>query len=147
MSLARLSTDDGRRAVGAAWLLLIGVQRHYAWALWDDSRWQAGIWNICASLAILALLWACARDSWGAGPTVAKWAGRLVVVWLAAEELLVVGCASAQLINPLPPVGDEQCTAHVGFKLGAIGLAVVAAIAYLLAQPVRSNRVGETRNE
>ena len=114
--------------MNAAALLLIGAQRHYAWALWDDSRWQSGVWNICAALAILSLLAMVPKRG------ALAWA---VAVWFAAEELLVVGCATAQLLNPLPPDGTEQCTSHTGMKLGAFGLVVMAILAWRL-RPVRT---------
>lgn len=112
--------------MNAAALLLVGAMRHYGWEAAPEAM-QDGIWNVAGSLAILALLSASIRRDWSP----MMWA---VAVWFAAEELLVVGCATAQLANPLPHVGSEQCTSHVGFKLGAVGLVVLAVLGFQLVK-------------
>lgn len=116
---------DRRAPRGRSWplvLLLIGAQRHYLYEQFP-AGWQDDVWNICGAVAVLALAWA----------TVAAWPSRwavLVAIWLSAEEALVAGCSAWWLVDPLIVApGDEQCTARVGFKFGAVG---IAAVAYLM---------------
>lgn len=106
-----------------AQLLLFGALRHYGWPLVPVAI-QGQVWNLCGALAILFLLALAVRPEWSR----LTW---LVAIWFAGEELLVAWCSAAWLIAPWESLpGDELCTGRVGFKLGAIGLVVLAVLAY-----------------
>lgn len=53
--------------------------------------------------------------------------------WIIGEEVLSVGCYSLWLVWPewfVHEFSDEKCSQAVGFKLGSVGLVVVALLAY-----------------
>jgi hypothetical protein len=113
--------------MSAALLLLVGTARHYGYALAPPDA-QADVWNIAGALTIIALLWSMRR---GLSPM----AG-LIALWFAAEELLVAGCSAAWLVQPWAVMpGDEQCSAKIGLKIGALSLIVVAILAAKLLEP------------
>jgi hypothetical protein len=122
----------------AAVLLLVGAQREYAWPLFAPEI-QGQVWNIGGAVAILALLLMLDRSGW---PMMA-WA---VAIWFAAEELLVVACSAAWIVSPWEvAAGEEQCTGRVGFKLGSIGIVILAWLAWKVAQPVNLSTTQDPR--
>jgi len=105
--------------LGASLLLLAALVRHYAWE-WFPPEVQAFAWNACSSAVTMALVWVVARDRWS--PTIAA----LTIGW-AIEEAQVFGCSVARMFwhwNVLP--GQEQCSAPIGFKIGAFTILAVA---------------------
>ena len=89
------------------------------------------VFSLFGSLAILALILASS-----------VWAP--VKLWAASEEFLVSACTSAWLISPWEAT-DERCSAVIGFKLGAVGLIVMAWASWKMA--VRFDSTKSTREQ
>ena len=109
------------------WMLIVGAARHYLWPLFPVA-WQADVWNItgaCAVLLALAFVTVVAV-AWLNAPVGITLA---IAAWFAAEEVLVIGCALAYLIDPqISFPGGERCSAHTGMKLGVFGLFILSLL-------------------
>lgn len=96
-------------------LLLLLAFRHYGYdnfpqATWGDWYGLLGAACIFAMVAALDLHWS-------------------VKAWAMGEELLTMGCTAAWLSWPewfAHAFASERCSAAVGFKIGSIGLMVLA---------------------
>lgn len=111
-----------RGSVNAAALLAVGVVLFYAWNLAPVAH-QGRIWNACGAAARIYLLWALIRAT-HAGP-----AAVAVAVWWTAEDLMVAGCKLAGIWwTWYVPPGQAECSALLGFDLGAVGILVAAAL-------------------
>lgn len=110
-----------------AFLLLLGVLRHYGWELFRPEI-QAQVWNIVGSVVIILFLIAIAtRET------------LLVILWWIAEEAQAATCSTLWIIRPweVKP-GEAQCSALLGFDMGTLGLLAVATI--LVCQYARAYR-------
>jgi hypothetical protein len=115
----------GRLDAFVVTLLFLGAFRHYGWPLLPPEI-QRFAWNASGSIVILALLWSMAWP-----------AARLLVIWLTFEELQVIGCSLIRMLRPTDiGSGQAQCSALLGFNLGAVGLMLVAVV--LIAQTVKT---------
>ena len=118
----------------SAVLLLIGSAKNYAWSFFPPAdRGMAA--KALASIALLGCLWIIYR--------LAPFARlvALVLIWWAWEELQVVLCSVAYMVDPWDvPLGQSICSARIDFDLGAIGILIVAFLAWKLSIPVRSDR-------
>jgi hypothetical protein len=117
------------RSLDAALLALLAF-RHYGYQFWPQGQWGVvyGMAGACCLLALLAL-----SDIWPP-----------LKIWAAAEEFLTAGCSAAWLQWPqwfVREFADEKCSQMAGFKLGSIGLSVVAWLAYRMVHPARSYRL------
>lgn len=124
----------------AAALLLIGAVRHYGWALAPEGT-RALMSKGLAAVAMLCLLALLLRHE-------RSRAVLLVAAWWAWEELQVALCSFWFIFDPWP-IQPEQpmCSARAGFDIGALGIMVVALLAYMLAgaRSYRSQEQGEPR--
>lgn len=100
-------------------LLLVGAVRHYGWALVPAE--MAGVASKgLGAAAILALLLMLRPRGLAAA----------VAAWFAVEELQVLLCSALWMRQPWPVnEGQAMCSAFVGFDIGAVSLAIVAAFA------------------
>jgi hypothetical protein len=107
-------------------MLLIGALRHYGWALFEGST-RALVSKASGAAAICCLLlvvWHLQRSR----PLGA------VLLWWAWEECQVALCSTWFIFDPWPVApGQAMCSARAGFDLGALGIFVVALLAYRLA--------------
>lgn len=115
-----------RRSLDAAMLALLAF-RHYGYQFWPQGQWGIvyGMSGACCVLVLLSL-----SGVW--------WP---IKAWAAGEELLTAGCSALWLSWPdwfVHEFADEKCSQIVGFKLGSIGLVVVAIVAYRLTAQVAS---------
>lgn len=98
-------------------ILLLFAARHYGYPhlpvlWWGDAFAAAG--SVCIIALVLML-----RPWWPLG------------AWIIAEELLVAGCSLWWIAAPWDMNGQaEQCSAQIGFKLGTIGLVILAFITH-----------------
>ena len=101
----------------AAFLLLLGVFRHYGWELVPPDI-QPQVWNACASIVIsIFLLAVVSKDTWP------------IVIWWLAEEVQATICSLAWIIHPWEvKAGEAQCSALLKFDLSTLGIFVVAMI-------------------
>jgi hypothetical protein len=103
----------------AALLLLLGVTRHM---LWEHVEAQALVWNLCGALVIGALLVRVWQQNRGV-------VIGLVVLWFLYEEALVAICSTWRIFDWwYVGQGEEQCSARLGFKLGAFSLVLIGAL-------------------
>lgn len=122
-----------RNAVYGFALIGLGVLVHYAWA-WAPPDHQAQVWNACGAAGRL-LGW-CA-----AGLLIGSRVGWLVVLWLACEECLVIGCSVAYIVSPWTvPAGQAQCSSLLQFDLGRAGILVAVLILCLAVRVDTSQR-------
>lgn len=117
----------------AALLLLVGVARHQVWEH-APTQHQAQVWNALGAVAMIVLLEIIVQAERSALVS-------LVSRWWEYEEALVAGCSTwfifeAWTIDP----GQEQCSARVGAKLGAISLLAVGWIAATILDDLKKNR-------
>lgn len=84
------------------------------------------VFSLFGSVAILVLIFASS-----------VWTP--VKLWAASEELLVSACTFAWLISPWN-ADDERCSAMIGFKIGSIGLIVMAWAAWKMAVKLDSSK-------
>ena len=92
--------------------------RHFGYQMWPQTLW-GDIYGLAGAAALLYLL--ARSELW--------WP---LKAWAMGEEFLTVGCTSAWLAWPAAfawPFPDERCSQVVGFKLGSIGLVIVAWLA------------------
>lgn len=101
----------------AALLLMFAIREYgyYPFPL----AWQGEVFSICGSACMLLML-AFLRPWWPIG------------IWIAGEELLVIGCSVWWIANPLA-WAQEQCSAQMGIRVGAFGLAVLSLVAFRFA--------------
>ncbi len=103
----------------AAGLLLLGVVRH---VLWEHVQAQALVWNLCGALAMGVLLFLV----WRQNQSIAV---GLVVLWWQYEEALVALCSTWRIFDWwYVGHGEEQCSARLGFKVGAFSLVLIGAL-------------------
>ena len=101
-------------------LLLLFAARHYGYphlpyAWWGEAFAAAG--SVCIIALVLLL-----RPWWPLG------------AWIVGEELLVAGCSVWWIVDPWDMTGqEEQCSARVGLKIGAVGLVLLAYTTQALA--------------
>lgn len=119
-----------------ALMLAIGATRHYAWSMFPVEL--AGVASKgLGGLTILALIWTVYLLSDG---------GRLllaVVLWWTFEELQVVLCSMAWMVDPwYVPQGQAMCSARAGFDIGAISVIIVAGLAVAVNAYSRHNKKG-----
>lgn len=108
-------------------LVLLGliVTRHYVWPLMPDAM-QTSAWTIGSALVVTAYIAGmCVVATWLGAPVATTVA---VSVWWIVEEVFVIGCEIAYLINGAVPTGDERCTAQLGLKFGTFGIFMVALL-------------------
>lgn len=101
-------------------VFLLFAFRHYGYQWWPSVQ-QGLVYGASAAVCLLVLLAAPVRLRWP------------VKAWIAAEELLSAGCYSFKLAAPdwfKYEFQDEVCSQVVGFKIGAVGLVIVALLAY-----------------
>ena len=106
----------------AEYLLALLAFRHYGYehfpqANWGDWYGLAGAACIFALVASMALHWT-------------------VKAWAMGEELLTIGCTSAWIAAPewfTHAFQAERCSAAVGFKVGSIGLMLLALVIFRAA--------------
>jgi len=110
-----------------AFLLLLGVLRHYGYKL-APSEFHPQVWNAIASIVIVIFLLAVASKE-----------TLPIVIWWTAEEAQASLCSIGWMIRPweIPP-GEDQCSALLGFDLSSVGLLAVSTI--LACQYVKSYR-------
>ena len=98
-------------------LLLILALRHYGYPHAPEWMWGE-LFAMSASVALIAcVLWI--KPWWP------------IAAWAIGEEMLVFGCSAWWLSAPWDMTGQaEQCSAQIGLKLGAIGLAALAIITF-----------------
>ena len=108
------------------WLVLLAAMalRHYAWR-WVPAEHAGLVSKALGSVAALALLWLLSGYRRPADK-LAFWA----LVLYAIHEASAVLCATWFIFAPWPILqGQSQCSAKIGFDLGALGLLLVAALA------------------
>ena len=96
-------------------MLALFAFRHYGYYLWLADVW-GDVFTLGASCCLLACL--ALLPLW--------WP---LKAWAMGEELLTAGCTAWWLAAPWT-FSDERCSAQVGFKLGSIGLVILALLAY-----------------
>lgn len=109
------------------------VFRHFGYQLFPQEM-HGDIYGLAGAACLLVLI-AC-TDVW--------WP---LKVWAMGEELLTVGCTAAFLQWPhafRSEFADERCSQALGFKLGSVGLVVVAL---LLREVILSSLAGSEKNE
>ena len=117
----------------AAGLLLLGVVRH---TLWEHVEAQALVWNLCGALAMSALLVLVWRAHRGV-------VAGLVVMWWLYEEALVAVCSTWRIFDWwYVGQGEEQCSARLGFKIGAFSLVLIGALISRVARHERATDAG-----
>lgn len=87
---------------------------HFPQPVWGDVYGMAGALCLLAVVAALPLWWP-------------------LKAWIMGEEFLTAGCSAAWLVVPewfVHYFPDERCSQAVGFKVGSIGLAVLALIVH-----------------
>ncbi len=115
----------------AAGLLLLGVIRH---VLWEHVEAQAPVWNLCGAIAMSVLLVPVWRSHRGV-------ATGLVALWWLYEEALVAVCSTWRIFDWwYVGQGEEQCSARLGFKIGAFSLVLIGA---LIAKVVSRERAAD----
>jgi hypothetical protein len=109
----------------AVGLLLVGACRHYLWPHFPaelQGMASKGL-GAAAVLYLLAVVWRLAPSrplAW-------------VLLWWAWEELQVLICSAAYMVEPWHvEVGEGICSARFGFDIGAAGIMFVALLAYRL---------------
>lgn len=96
-------------------VLLAFALRHYLY-YWVPDVFQGQAWNITTSVLALVVL-AALRPAW------------YIAAWVAAEELLVIGCGLLWSYSQWQLVpGQEQCSANPNIKISAIGLCLLAFV-------------------
>ncbi|NBW08274.1 MAG: hypothetical protein EBR82_09625 [Caulobacteraceae bacterium] len=117
----------------AAGLLLLGVIRH---VLWEHVEAQALVWNLCGALVIGALL----VQVWRQNRSVVV---GLVVLWFLYEEAMVAICSTWRILDWwYVGQGEEQCSARIGFKIGAFSLVLIGALISRVARHERATDAG-----
>lgn len=117
----------------AAGLLLLGVVRH---VLWEHTEAQALVWNLCGALVIGALLFQVWRQNRGV-------LVGLVVLWFLYEEAMVAICSTWRIFDWwYVGQGEEQCSARIGFKVGALSLVLIGALIAKVASHDRATDAG-----
>lgn len=104
-------------------LLVLFVARHYGY-LYVDRPAKGYVFMICGALCIIALV--MMLKPWGP-----------LAVWILAEESQVAGCSIWWLYDPIPNLGDEQCSTRTGIKLGLIGTFALGWVAAGLLDKLR----------
>lgn len=115
-----------------AFLALL-VFRHYGYQFWPQAHW-GDIYGLAGAACLLVLI--AASDVW--------WP---LKAWAMGEELLTAGCTAFFLQWPhlfRSEFADERCSQALGFKLGSVGLVVVAL---LLREVILSGLAGSEKNE
>ncbi len=110
-------------------VLLLFVARHYGYYLVDGEN-RGQVWNISGAVMGLILM-AAALRTW---PSIGMLS---VVAWAFFEEVQVIACSIAYMVNPwVVPDGQDQCSSLFGFDLYSLGIVAITLILWSL--PVRS---------
>lgn len=112
----------------AAELLLAIVGREYLWTL-APAKYQGELSKLLGALLVLVLLSAISR--------IARHSALLtaVLLYAAYTQLQTALCVTAYVIEPWQiQAGQGMCSARIDFDLGAVGLLIVAAIAFKLSK-------------
>lgn len=96
-------------------LLLMFATRHYAYYSVPEA-WQGQFFNAAGALCIVVLV-----------AMLKPWLP--LALWIGAEEAQVAGCSVWAIVEPVA-ASSEQCSEQVGFKIGSVGLVVLALLAY-----------------
>ena len=108
-------------------LVVLLALRHYGY-YHAPQEWWGSFFSIAGAACLITLL-TSASLPWP------------IKGWAIGEELLVAGCNSAWLVSPWDITGtDEMCSARLDFKLGAIGLAIMALAIFA---PVSSDSINK----
>lgn len=107
-----------RPTESAAALILLLAFRHYGYYHFPQAM-RGDIFGAAGAVCIIALL-VMLKPWWP------------LMLWACAEELLVAGCSLWWAIAP-QAWADEQCSAKIGFRLGAFGLVGLSMVVYKLA--------------
>lgn len=98
-------------------LLLLFAARHYGYPHLP-AQWWGDAFAIAGSVCIIAMVL-----------LLKPWLP--LAAWVIGEEALVAGCSAWWIADPWPMLGvNEQCSARMEFKFGAIGLAALALLTY-----------------
>lgn len=112
-------------------LVLMGI-RNYAYVAGQPNE-RALLWNIFGSITILVLVLQYAYANRIRGAWLA------VVLWWAAEELMVIGCTSLYMLSPWHvPLGEDMCSSIIEFDIGKIGAAIMVLFTWLYVRSYRS---------
>ena len=112
----------------AAWILLLGVLRNYAPALFAIQHQGMASKGLGAVL-VLGLMWLL----WGRAKSRPV---AIVMIWLAWEQLQIVICSAWWIYDPwVVPEGMSVCHAKTGFDIGAIGILAISIISWNLLYP------------
>jgi hypothetical protein len=106
-------------------LLLIGAMRNYGWALWpDELRGSASkMLGAMATLCLIGIVVYLAQSK----------AVTLAGAYYAFEETQTAICSAAYMVKSWPvPAGTSICSARLDFDLGAVGVMLLAFIAWRL---------------
>jgi len=106
------------------------------WELLPDQT-QALAWNAIGAVVILGMLaYVGVKQN-----LLITWA---VIEWWAYEEMLVATCSMWRLFEPwVVPIGQEQCSARMGFRLGNISLVAVGILALYLLDDLQKTTTRE----
>lgn len=110
---ARWWRADSAPSAQASLVLLAFAARHYGY-YWFPRELQGEVFAMFGAGILVCLV--LALRVW-----------QPIAVWVIAEEFQVAGCAAWWILDPLPWT-DEQCSARVDFKLGAIGIAWLSLV-------------------
>ena len=117
-------------------LLVAGVSRHQLWEVFPEQL-QAKAWNAIGAMVMLLLLAYVGVTE----RALMVWA---VVEWWAYEEMLVLTCSLWRMVEPWAvQLGQEQCSARMGFRLGNISLVAVAILALCLLDDLRNRNLSD----
>ena len=116
-------------------LLALAAVRHYGWHVVPPE--YAGIASkgltALVMLALVGLLWRLTRGGYLLGA---------VLAWWAWEESQVAICSALFAINPWPvQTGQGICSALTGLDLGAVGICIVALLAWQAIKSDGSNQL------
>lgn len=103
-------------------VLLLLAFRHYGYEHFPQAQW--GDWYGLAGAACIFALVAALAVHWS------------VKAWAMGEELLTMGCTAAWMAAPewfTHAFQAERCSAAVGFKVGSIGLMLLAIVIFRTA--------------
>jgi len=93
--------------------------RHYGYQHLPPTMWGEAFAMAASVLLIACVIW------------LRPWLP--LAAWAIGEESLVLACSSLWLIIPLDMANQaEQCSAQIGLKFGAVGLALLALITFRL---------------
>lgn len=89
--------------------------RHYGYYHAPEA-WHGQLFSAAGALCIVAML-----------VMLKPWLP--LALWIGAEEAQVAGCSVWAILEPIAAT-SEQCSEQVGFRLGSVGLVVLALLAH-----------------